>query len=92
VQEAQTVAQATQTSLEDCVRLAMAEQMATARTTQSCQTWAAHADPQAFLAVLQRIKLPRGVPFGAVGLSAVTLTERQYGVATRAFPACTQQA
>jgi hypothetical protein len=60
VQEAQAVAQAAQTSLDDCVRLAMADKIAAARTTQYVQTRAARADPQAFLAVLERIKRAAG--------------------------------
>jgi len=56
LQEAQAVAQAERTSLDDFVRLAIAEKIAAARTTQYFQTRAARADPQAFLAVLERIK------------------------------------
>jgi hypothetical protein len=60
LQEAQAVAQAEQTSLDDFVRLAIAEKIAAARTTQYFQTRAARADPQAFLAVLERIKRAAG--------------------------------
>jgi len=56
VQEARGGAQAEPMSLDDCVRLAMAEKIAAARTAQYCQTRAARADPQAFLAVLERMK------------------------------------
>ena len=56
LQEAQAVAQAERTSLDDFVRLAIAEKIAAARTTQYFQTRAARADRQAFLAVLERIK------------------------------------
>ena len=54
--EAQEVAQAEQTSLDDFVLTAMAEKIAAARTTQYVRARAARADPQAFLAVLERIK------------------------------------
>jgi hypothetical protein len=60
VQEAQAVAQAEHTSLEDFVRLAIAEKIAAARTAQYVHTRAARADPQAFLAVLERIKQAAG--------------------------------
>jgi hypothetical protein len=60
LQEAQAVAQAEQTSLDDFVRLAIAEKIAAARTTQYFRTRAARADPQAFLAVLERIKRAAG--------------------------------
>ena len=50
LQEAQAVAQAEQTSLDDFVRLAIAEKIAAAR-----------ADPQAFLAVLERMKQAAGL-------------------------------
>jgi hypothetical protein len=60
VQEAQAVAQAAQTSLDDGVRLAMADKIAAARTTQYVQTRAARADPQTFLAVLERSKRAAG--------------------------------
>ena len=56
LQEAQAVAQAEQTSLDDFVRLAIAEKIAAARTAQYFHTRAARADPEAFLAVLERIK------------------------------------
>jgi hypothetical protein len=58
--EAQEVAQAEQTSLDDFVRLAIAEKIAAARTAQYFRTRAARADPQAFLAVLERIKQAAG--------------------------------
>jgi uncharacterized protein (DUF1778 family) len=54
--EAQEVAQAEQTSLDDFVLTAIAEKIAAARTTQYFRTRAARADPQAFLAVLEHIK------------------------------------
>jgi hypothetical protein len=57
VQEAPAVAQAAQTSLDDFVRLAIADKIAVARTTQYAQTRAARAAPQAFLAVLECIQL-----------------------------------
>jgi hypothetical protein len=53
--EAQAVAQAEQTSLEDFVLTAIAEKIAAARTTQYVRTSAARADPQAFQAVLEHI-------------------------------------
>jgi hypothetical protein len=56
LQEAQAVAQAEHTSLEDCVHLAIAEKIAAARTAQYFHTREVRADPQAFLAVLERIK------------------------------------
>ena len=49
LQEAQAVAQAEQTSLDDFVRPAIAEKIAAARV-----------DPQAFLAVLARLKQAAG--------------------------------
>ena len=49
-----------QTSLDDFVRLAIVEKIAAARTTQYVQTRAARADPQAFLAVLERLKQAAG--------------------------------
>jgi hypothetical protein len=60
LQEARAVAQAAQTSLDDFVRLAIAEKIAAARTAQYFQTRAARADPHAFLAVLERIKQAAG--------------------------------
>ena len=57
---AQEVAQAAQISLDDFVRTAIAEKIATARTAQYFRTRAARADPQAFLAVLERIKRAAG--------------------------------
>ena len=59
-QEAQAVAQAEQTSLDDFVRLAMAEKIAAARPAQYFHTRAARADPQAFLAVLERMTQAAG--------------------------------
>jgi hypothetical protein len=58
--EAQEVAKAEQTSLEDFVLAAIAEKIAAARTTQYFHTRAARANPQAFLAVLERIKQVAG--------------------------------
>jgi hypothetical protein len=58
--EAQEVAQAAQTSLDDFVWAAIAETIAAARTAPYVQTRAARADPQAFLAVLERIKHAAG--------------------------------
>ena len=60
LQAAQAVAQAEQTSLDDFVRLAIAEKIAAARTAQYFHTRAARADPQAFLAVLARITQAAG--------------------------------
>ena len=60
VQVAQEVAQAEQTSLDDFVLAAITEKIAAARTTQYVRTRAARADPQAFLAVLERIKQAAG--------------------------------
>ena len=53
VPDAQALAQAVQTSLDDCVRLAMVDKMTAARTAQSVQTRATRADSQAFPAVLE---------------------------------------
>jgi hypothetical protein len=58
--EAQEIAKAEQTSLEDFLLAAIAEKIAAARTTQYFQTRAARADPQAFLAALERIKRAAG--------------------------------
>ena len=58
--EAQEVAQAEQISLDDFVLAAIAEKIAAARTAQYFRTRAARADPQAFLAVLERIKQTAG--------------------------------
>lgn len=55
VQAAQEVAQAAQLSLDDFVLAALAEKIAAARTAQYFWTRAARADPQAFLAVVERI-------------------------------------
>ncbi len=60
VQDAQAVAQAAQTALDDLGRLAMAEKIDAGRTAQSVQTRAARVDPQAFLAVLEYIKQAAG--------------------------------
>ena len=59
-QAAQAVAQAEQISLDDFVRLAIAEKIAAARTAQYVHTRAARADPQAFLAVLARMQQGAG--------------------------------
>jgi hypothetical protein len=58
--EAQELAHAEQTSLDDFVLAAITEKIAAARTTQYVRTRAARADPQAFLAVLERIKQAAG--------------------------------
>ena len=60
VQAAQKVAKAEQTSLDDFVLVAMAEKITAARPAQYVRTRAARADPQAFLAVLERIKQAAG--------------------------------
>ena len=60
VQEVQEVAQAEQLSLDDFVLAALAEKIAAARTAQYFHTRAARADPQAFLAVLERMKQAAG--------------------------------
>jgi hypothetical protein len=60
VQAAQEVAQAQQTSLDDFVCVAIAEKIAASRTAQYFRTRAGRADPQAFLAVLDRIKQAAG--------------------------------
>jgi hypothetical protein len=60
VQAAQDVAQAQQTTLDDFVCEAIAEKIATAHTAQYFRTRADRADPQAFLAVLERIKRAAG--------------------------------
>ena len=60
LQEAQAVAQTEQTSLDDFVRLAIAEKVAAARTAQYFRTRAARADPQACLAVLERMQQAAG--------------------------------
>ena len=60
LQEAQEVAQAAQISLDDFVLAAIAEKIAAARTAQYFRTRAARADPQAFLAVLERMKQAAG--------------------------------
>ena len=59
-QAAQAVAQAEQISLDDFVRLAIAEKIAAARTAQYFHIRAARADPEAFLAVLERITQAAG--------------------------------
>lgn len=58
--EAQEVAQAEQISLDDFVLAAIAEKIAVARTAQYFRMRAARADPQAFLAVLERITQAAG--------------------------------
>lgn len=58
--EAQEVAQAEQTSLDDFVLAAIADKIAAARTAQYCRTRAARAEPQVFLAVLERMKQAAG--------------------------------
>jgi hypothetical protein len=60
VQDAQAVAQAEQLALDDFVRLAIAEKIAAARTAQYFQARAARANPEAFLAVLERMKQGAG--------------------------------
>jgi hypothetical protein len=60
LREAQAVAQAAQISLDDFVLAAIAEKIAAARTAQYFRTRAARADPEAFLAVLERIKQAAG--------------------------------
>ena len=60
VQDAQEVAQAEQLSLDDFVLAAMTDKIAAARTTQYFRTRVARADPQVFLAVLERIKQAAG--------------------------------
>jgi hypothetical protein len=54
------VAKAAQISLDDFLLAAIAEKIAAARTAQYFRTRAARADPQAFLAVLERIKQAAG--------------------------------
>lgn len=58
--EAQEAAKAEQLSLDDFVRAAILEKIASAHTAQYFRTRAARADPQAFLAVLERIKQAAG--------------------------------
>ena len=58
--EAQEVAKAEQTSLDDFVLAAIAEKIAAARTAQYFHTRAARTDPQAFLAVLERMTQAAG--------------------------------
>jgi hypothetical protein len=58
--DAQEVAQAAQISLDEFVLAAITEKIAAARTAQYFRTRAARADPQAFLAVLERIKQAAG--------------------------------
>lgn len=55
-QAAHEVAQAEQMSLDDFVVAAIVDKIAAARITQYFRTRAARADPQAFLAVLERIQ------------------------------------
>ena len=47
-------------ALEDCRLAVLAEKIAAARTAQYVRTRAARADPQAFLAVLERITQAAG--------------------------------
>ena len=47
-------------SLEDCMRVVLAEKIAAARTAQYFHTRATRADPQAFLAVLARMQQGAG--------------------------------
>jgi len=54
------VARAEQTSLDDFVLAAIAAKIAAARTVQYFRTRAARADPQACLAVLERMKQAAG--------------------------------
>ena len=58
--EAQEVAEVEQISLDDFLLAAIAEKIAAVRTAQYFHTRAARADPQAFLAVLERIKQAAG--------------------------------
>jgi hypothetical protein len=58
--DAQEVAKAAQISLDAFLLAAIAEKIAAARTAQYFRTRAARADPQAFLAVLERIKQAAG--------------------------------
>ena len=58
--EVQELAHAEQTSLDDFVLAAITDKIAAARTAQYVRTRAARADPQAFLAVLERIKQAAG--------------------------------
>ena len=58
--EAQEVAQAEQLSLDDFVLAAIADKTAPARPPRYFRPGAARADPQAFLAVLERIKQAAG--------------------------------
>ena len=60
LQEAQAVAQAAQTSLDDFVRLAIAEKIAAARTAQYFQTRAARADPKPSWRCWSVLSRPRG--------------------------------
>jgi hypothetical protein len=60
VQAAQEVAQAQQTSLDAFVCVAIAEKIAASHTAQYFHTRADRADPQAFLAVLERLKQAAG--------------------------------
>jgi predicted nucleic acid-binding protein len=57
---AQQVAQAQQASLDDFVCVAIAEKIAASHTAQYFRTRAGRADPQAFLAVLDRIQQAAG--------------------------------
>ena len=60
LQEALTLAQAEQTSLEDFIRRAIADKIAAARPAPYLQTRAARADPQAFQSMLAHIKQTAG--------------------------------
>jgi hypothetical protein len=71
LQEAQAVAQAEQISLDDFLLVAIAEKIAAARTAQYFRTRAARADPQACLAVLERIKQAAGPAIEGTIFSAV---------------------
>jgi hypothetical protein len=57
---AQATAQAAQISLTDFVRAAIAEKIAATHTAQYVHARAARTDPQAFLAVLARIRQAAG--------------------------------
>jgi hypothetical protein len=60
VQAAQEVAQAQQTSLDEFACVVIAEKIAASHTAQYFRTRAGRADPQAFLAVLDRLKPAAG--------------------------------
>jgi hypothetical protein len=67
LQEAQVVAQAEHTALEDFVHLAIAEKIA-ARIAQYFHTRTVRDDSEAFLAVLERIKQAAGSVVAGVEL------------------------